>query len=124
MQKHTVDFNEQRELLSCCRSECFYCIINLPGLYSSSRYLPCYVTNVIRNTSANASMGMWRDSLRGIPPIRFFVVKSEGLNHAEEAPTRFMVASGGVLSEGYGHGGPGVCLGDDQTEAEGVPSQG
>ena len=35
-----------------------------------------------------------------------------------------MVASGGVLSEGYGHGGPGVCLGDGQTEAEGVPSQG
>ena len=37
---------------------------------------------------------------------------------------RFIVASGGVLSEGYGHGGPGVCLGDGQTEAEGVPSQG
>ena len=35
-----------------------------------------------------------------------------------------MVASGGVLSEGYGHGGPGVCLGDGQTEDEGVPSQG
>ena len=35
-----------------------------------------------------------------------------------------MVASGGVLSEGYGHGGPGVCLGDGQTEAKGVPSQG
>ena len=29
-----------------------------------------------------------------------------------------------VLSEGYGHGGPGVCLVDSQTEAEGVPSQG
>ena len=29
----------------------------------------------------------------------------------------FMVASGGVLSEGYGHGGPGVCLGDGQTDA-------
>ena len=28
-----------------------------------------------------------------------------------------MVASGGVLSEGYGHGGPDVCLGDGQTEA-------
>ena len=28
-----------------------------------------------------------------------------------------MFASGGVLSEGYGHGGPGVCLGDGQTEA-------
>ena len=40
------------------------------------------------------------------------------------ASTGFMVASGGVISEGYGHGGPGVCLGDGQTEAEGVPSQG
>ena len=29
-----------------------------------------------------------------------------------------------VLSEGYGHGGPGVCLVDSQTEAEGVPWQG
>ena len=28
-----------------------------------------------------------------------------------------MVASGGVLSEEYGHDGPGVCLGDGQTEA-------
>ena len=35
----------------------------------------------------------------------------------EEAFTCFMVASGGDLSEGYGHGGPGVCLGDGQTEA-------
>ena len=65
---------------------------------------------------------MWRDSLRRIPPIGLFPV--EGLGHAEGAPTRFMVASGGVLSEGYGHGGPGVCLGDGQTEGEGVPSQG
>ena len=35
-----------------------------------------------------------------------------------------MIASGVVLSEGYGHDGPGVCLGDGQMEAEGVPSQG
>ena len=28
------------------------------------------------------------------------------------------------LSEGYAHDGPGVCLGDGQTEDEGVPSQG
>ena len=42
--------------------------------------------------------------------------RSEWLNLAKGAPTRFMIASGGVLSEGYGHGGPGVCLGDDQTE--------
>ena len=41
---------------------------------------------------------------------------------AEGAPLRFMVASGGV-SEGCGHGAPGVSLGDGQTEAEGVPSQ-
>ena len=38
--------------------------------------------------------------------------------------TRFMVASGGVLSEGCGHDGPGVCLVDGQSEAEVVPSQG
>ena len=30
---------------------------------------------------------------------------------------RLVVVSGGVPSEGYGHGGPGVCLGDGQTEA-------
>ena len=28
-----------------------------------------------------------------------------------------MVASGGVLSEGYRHGGLSACLGDGQTEA-------
>ena len=50
--------------------------------------------------------------------------QTEGLVQAEEGSTRFMVASGGGLSERYGHGGPGVCLGDGQTEAEGVPSQG
>ena len=33
-------------------------------------------------------------------------------------------SSGGGLSEGYDHDGPGVCLGDGQTEAEGVPTQG
>ena len=35
-----------------------------------------------------------------------------------------MIASGAVLPNGYGHGGPVVCLGDGQTEAVGVPSQG
>ena len=33
-------------------------------------------------------------------------------------------AMDGGLSERYGHDGPGVCLGDGQTVAEGVPSQG
>ena len=48
--------------------------------------------------------------------------RSEGLDLVEGSSTGFMVASGGVLSEGYGHGRPGVCLGNGQTEAEGVPS--
>ena len=39
------------------------------------------------------------------------------------ASTDFMLASDGVLSEGYGYDEPGVCLDDDQTEAERVPSQ-
>ena len=43
---------------------------------------------------------------------------------ARGALTGFMVASGGGLSEGYGHDGPGVYLGDGQTDAEGVLSQG
>ena len=35
-----------------------------------------------------------------------------------------MLASGGVLFQGYGHDGLADCLSDGQTEAEGVPSQG
>ena len=47
--------------------------------------------------------------------------RSEGLDHDEGASTRFMVAPGGVLSEGYGYGGPGVGLGDGQMEADQNP---
>ena len=36
---------------------------------------------------------------------------------------RWRQHSGGVLSVGQGDDGPGVCLGDGQTEAEGVPLQ-
>ena len=46
------------------------------------------------------------------------------LSGSERLPACYVAASGGVLSEGYGHGGPGVCLGDGKTEAEGVPSRG
>ena len=53
-----------------------------------------------------------------------FLPRLEGLDYSEGASTGFMIASGGVPSEEYGHGGPGVCLGDGQTEAEGVSSQG
>ena len=54
----------------------------------------------------------------------FFLSRSEGLDQANGASTGFMFTSVGVLPEGYGHAGPGVCLGDGQTKAEGVPSQG
>ena len=53
---------------------------------------------------------------RRFRPSNFLSV-SKGLDHAKGASTGFMVASGGGLSEGYGHDGPGVCLGDGQTEA-------
>ena len=51
-------------------------------------------------------------------------LRLSGLVHVEGAAARFMVASDGVLSEGCGHDGPGVCLGDVQMEADGVPFQG
>ena len=44
-----------------------------------------------------------------------------GLASAWRLPGRWL---DGGLSEGYGHGGPGACLGDGQTESEEVPSQG
>ena len=49
--------------------------------------------------------------------------RSEWLDHAERASTSSRVASGGPIW-GYGYHGLGDCLGDGQTEAEGVPSQG
>ena len=55
-------------------------------------------------------------SLQRIPPI--------GFCPGEGRPRAFVVKSSGVLSEGYGRDGPGVCLSDGQTEAEGIPSQG
>ena len=54
----------------------------------------------------------------GSRPSDTFLPRDEGLDHAETASVGFMVVSDGVLSEGCGHGGLGVCLGDGQTEAE------
>ena len=62
-------------------------------------------------------MGIGATPCGGSRPSDSFLSRSEWLDHAEGAPTRFIVESGGVLSEGYGHDGPGVCLGDGQTEA-------
>ena len=48
-----------------------------------------------------------------------------GLDLAKCPPACFFITSGdSSVSVGYGYGGPGVCLGDGQTEPEGVPSQG
>ena len=80
-----------------------------------------YVITVAHAVSANyASVGIWRDSLQRIPPIGYFLVEIRGAGPCR-ASTGFMFASGGDLSEGYRHGGPRVCLGDGQMEAEGVP---
>ena len=62
-----------------------------------------------------------REVRNGKMPRRARKARSNGLIRVEGAPTSFMIASGGVLSEGYG---PGLRLGDGQTEAEGVPSLG
>ena len=59
--------------------------------------------------------GILRDSFRGSRSLDSFKSRSQWLGHARGASTRFMVASGGVLSEEYG---PGVCLGDGQTGLE------
>ena len=54
-----------------------------------------------------------------IPPIGFFLLEIQGLNHAEGRPWLRLVES--YLN---GHGGLDVCLGDGKTEAGGIPSQG
>ena len=70
---------------------------------------------VLRLFTLYASIGMWRDYLRRIPPIGFFLVEIRGAGpcrggaHTLHGCVRW--------SPGYGHDGPGVCLGDGQTEA-------
>ena len=63
------------------------------------------------------------DSLQRTPPTGFCLVGIWGAGPAQGAPACFVVAPGGVLSEEYGRGWSSVCLGDGQTEADGVPSQ-
>ena len=54
----------------------------------------------------------------GSHPSNAFLSRSERLDQGDAASTCFMFALDGDLREGYGHYGPGVCLGDGQTEAE------
>ena len=60
---------------------------------------------------------MLRESLEKLPLIGFCFVGVRGAEPCRGPPAWFVVASGGILSEGCGHGGPGVYLGDGQTEA-------
>ena len=53
-------------------------------------------------------------------PSDSFLSKSEWPDYTEGPPACFVMIDGGL---GYGHGGPGVCLGDGQTEADRVASQ-
>ena len=62
-------------------------------------------------------MGMWRDSLRKILPIGSCHVEIQVVRPRRGAAALLHVSAGGVLSEGYGHDEPGVCLGDGQTES-------
>ena len=60
---------------------------------------------------------MLRESLEKLPLIGFCFVGVRGAEPCRGPPAWFVVASGGILSEGYWHDGPGVCLGDGQTVA-------
>ena len=51
------------------------------------------------------AMGMWRDSLRRIPPIGLFLVEIRGAGPCRRGVHRLHVCAGGVLFEGSEHGG-------------------
>ena len=91
----------------------------------------CRVTNFVRKTIEN------RPRLVVSRPVtltscRFRCVRANEISnrfHWDWSMPRiphagFVFASGRMLSEGYGRDRPAVCLGDGQTEAEVVPSQG
>ena len=48
--------------------------------------------------------------------MEFFLVEIGVAGPCRRGVHGFVVASSGVLSKGYGHGGADVCLGDGQTE--------
>ena len=77
-------------------------------------------TDFIDRLVTGRSVDNYRGNAKFAPFPRFYgtdlVPKIDVSHHFRESWLR------GVLSEGYGHGGPGVCLGYGQTEAGGVPS--
>ena len=55
--------------------------------------------------------------MTGSHPSDPVILGSEEMDHAEGPPACFVVVSGEVVFEGYKHG-PGVCLGNGQTEVD------
>ena len=66
---------------------------------------------------------LWRDSLRWIPLIGFFVAEIRRVGPCRGVAHTLHSCVKWSPPEGYVHGEHGVCLGDGQTEAEG-PSRG
>ena len=93
------------------------CFVSQLAISVSVSRAHCLVFVRNHGSAESACAGMWRDSLRRIPPIGFCLV---GIR---VVPAWLVVAAGGVLSEGCGHDGPGVCSSRGQTEPEGAPSQ-
>ena len=78
-----------------------------------------HVTSIVRERQPRLCGHVAR-LLRRIPPAGSCLVGFRVSDHTERSPACFVVASGGGLSEGYGRGvrgGPGICLGNGQTEA-------
>ena len=82
--------------------------ISLTRFFSSKKTCPCVQGHL-------SSLTCWKAGVLARPNCRIWAWRVWRLSGRWPD---------GGLSEGYGHDGPGVCLGDGQTEAERVRSQG
>ena len=83
-------------MLSCGR-EWFW----IQGLFVLKSGLP-QLSNLMTEFCARS-----RENIRGIILLKFEICQIPSGGPCCGAPTGFMAASGGVLSKGYGDGGPG-----------------
>ena len=65
-----------------------------------------FVVNLLEGEADAIVSNRAAEKMQERTSVQIYLSRSEGLAHAEGASTRFMVASGGVLSERYGHGEP------------------
>ena len=80
------------------------------------------VTSIVRERQLRIYGHATRDPEECSGQIMFIEIR--GADPCKGASTDFMVASGGVPSEGYDYGEPCDFLSDGQRKAEQVPSQG